>query len=700
MRKCSILALFVFAGVLQAQPAWVNAAKKWSGTISASTSYQETDLAGGKHTLQMRLSGSFEMAPPTDDSPYSFVGNVTGTSISISYRGNGNDGCPFEDVFDASGPTIAESPTARLTTRSANWNFTGGIYRLKGNLTRTRKCSSGTFVTVYEDEQPSVVMSLPSMPYPASGQTLSHTGKITFPVQFSPSFFNITNGSPFDYTLTLAPGGTEEVELELFSGQYQDWRPTAQADGGDGEAIEFTATLKTKDGGVPQQKAEKMEWELVETSREPGVAINWPQVTAQTLPDLHFNEVAGVSGTIGRETVGDEGLKVVTTFLDGAGLTDRLKVYPRDWGGWSTLRVTAILPGGKRVTGKYRGATEADVRLPDRDSGDRVARAWKKAKGVSAGESDDSEDAPAGDGNRGDGLTLYEEYRGFYEEGEHAEGNPKKKDYFAVNQAGGAGRGGLALFQRISGLVVHGKLTIDELSADRVINHNYQAGAHVVDQHGVLVKEDASFAGFAQAVSRVDHPATPRDIDYVGLPSTLPGRPTASPAVSYASATVAHELLHTVNVYHHGETDVTVFWSRDAEGKLYEQATEDQGGQTVAVGGKAEIRAFTEQGQDVTAQVRLGMRELGKENGQHAGWENCVMRYDIADSYISRANANDRYVGIREVAGARLCDTREGITVNQPGRIPQPRYGVASSGRGNCAGQLVVNDRVNPAVRK
>jgi hypothetical protein len=154
-----------------------------------------------------------------------------------------------------------------------------------------------------------------------------------------------------------------------------------------------------------------------------------------------------------------------------------------------------------------------------------------------------------------------------------------------------------------------------------------------------------------------------------------------------------------VNVYHHGESDETVFWSRDGEGKLYEQATEEQNGQVNPIGAAREIRAFTEQGQDVTSQVRVGTRNLGRDNGQHSGWENCVMRYDIADSYISQVNANDRYVGVRELAGARTCDTTEGITVNQPGRSPQSRYGPAAAGRGNCLHQLLVNDRINPATR-
>jgi hypothetical protein len=351
------------------------------------------------------------------------------------------------------------------------------------------------------------------------------------------------------------------------------------------------------------------------------------------------------------------------------------------------------------VVGKYRGASEDNARLPDRDVGDFIARSWRRTKGISGSGGDDQEDQPAGDGNRGDGLTLYEEYRGFYQAGEHAEADPKKKDYFAVNEADSAGRGGLALFKRISGLAVHGELTKEELSEDRVINHNYSASPHVVNQHGVIIKVKPEFQGYAQAVGTTEGPSTPRDIDYVGLPTTMPSRPTASPAVSYASSTVAHELLHTVNVWHHGEVDETVVWSRDGSGNLFEQATVVQDDRTVATGSRKPIRAFTEQGEDFTTSVRLGTRNLGRDNGQHSGVENCVMRYDIADSYISKANAGDRYVKFTEVPGARLCDAREGVAVNQTGRSPQSRYGLAATLRGNCQGQIVVNDGVNPVTR-
>lgn len=699
-----VKAIWMFAGLtalLPAQPEWVVSAKGWTGTISASADHSETDLAGFKHTLSVRLSSTFTMAPAGEDSPYSFEGKHTQTAISMKYSGAGESGCPYVDTFEASGPTTEVDTGVHLTHFRDKWTFSGGIYRLRGNLTRTFNCPppKGPSVLVYEDVQPTVVMSLAGLPYPSGGPSLRSTGTTEYPISFAVALYNVGKATPLQYTLTIESGGSDEEELEITSPTYLDWRPSAADDGNEGEPVEFTATLKTKSGETPRIKIDTLEWELLETSREPGHAINRPQKSTDRRPDLFFKEEFSMTGSMMRLPMDEEGQMVEVSFIGPGGLTDSIKVYPRDWGGWSTLRAVATLENGKKVTGRWTGASEDNLRLPDREKGRFIARSWLKQKGISDGDATDLDELPEGDGHKGDGLSLYEEYRGFYQDGARLEGNPKRKEYFAVNEAGATGRGGLALFQRITGLTVRGKLTRSEIDDDRVVNHNFSASPRVGPQHAVLIVNKSDYKGFAKAESIVNRPSTPKDIEFVGLPPVLPSNPTASPAVSYASSTVAHELLHTVNVYHHGEEDEAVFWSRDADGNLYEQKTEDQDGTEVAVGPKTKIRAFLESGEEVTTRVRLGRRELGHQNGQHSGWENCVMRYDVANTYVADTNANDRYVGIEEVPGAALCDTTEGIGVNAPGRRPQSRYGPSAAGRGTCKRQILVNDAVQPAAR-
>jgi len=72
------------------------------------------------------------------------------------------------------------------------------------------------------------------------------------------------------------------------------------------------------------------------------------------------------------------------------------------------------------------------------------------------------------------------------------------------------------------------------------------------------------------------------------------------------------------------------------------------------------------------------------------------MRYAVAQAY-PKADTNVRYwVKGDELKGIFLCISPVGTGVNAPGRSPQPRYGDADQTtnhpRGNCAGQLCVND--------
>ncbi len=507
-------------------------------------------------------------------------------------------------------------------------------------------------------------------------------------------------------------GKLGDVILEITpSGGYKKWRPSADRDGGDGEPVEFTATLKTKDGGVPEQRIKELEWELMETSAEPGFTINWPQVPDKNEPDLYFKDQPATTPGAVRRAVGETGQKVIVTYSDDGKLSDSIAVHPRDWGGWSTLQVTAVLNDDRRVSGRLAGASEDGVRLPDRDPGRYIARSWLSDKGISDGDRSDLEDQPKGDSNKGDGLTLYEEYRGFYVNGERVEGDPKLKEMFIVNEGeepGSAGTAngvaGIALFQKLTGLKVHGTFKREEMDADRVVNHNASARTpRLGPQHAVLIKVDPELAGQANAFTPDDRPKTPGGVKYVGLPIDILSRPTMNPGVSYAAITVAHELLHAVNVYHHGEGDEVVSWSHDAEGRLFEQNTEEQkDGTYKLVGKRIEIRAFLESGQDVTANADPGLRFLGQRRGQHSGHENCVMRYDLARASVSIANPTSyRYVfgDTKDMQGTGLDDTAQGTDFNKLEREPQSRYGMAARGRGNCKGQILVNDMVPPPAR-
>jgi hypothetical protein len=86
--------------------------------------------------------------------------------------------------------------------------------------------------------------------------------------------------------------------------------------------------------------------------------------------------------------------------------------------------------------------------------------------------------------------SLYEEYRGWVENGKHIEGDPKAKDFFVLNLIGADAKAGINLFEALSQLRVHSRLRRSEMSvAKRLMNANHRDAPHRVDQHGVWVKQ-------------------------------------------------------------------------------------------------------------------------------------------------------------------------------------------------------------------
>jgi hypothetical protein len=310
-----------------------------------------------------------------------------------------------------------------------------------------------------------------------------------------------------------------------------------------------------------------------------------------------------------------------------------------------------------------------------------IADVWKQANGVMGyADVSDNEADPPGDGHAGDGLTLYEEYRGFIIDGQHVEGNPKKKDYFIVNTAGQSYQGGIKMFENLSGLAVHYRLRQNEMPMSRVINPNHGEGAHAVDQHGIVIVPIAADAEYARAVGG---PGTPKSITQVVVPTILPS--AGGDWTAYLQSSLAHELFHTCNVYHHGDASYAlVEWE-------YSSSTHE----VIEVPSDIAVTVLDESGAPypLPADKVLDVT-LGVANDPHTGDDNCVMRYD-SRGYYSKANpATVRYCVKPEPAGQTLCSSPAGTGFNASGHLPQPRYGDAASNRGNCRGQILVNDGV------
>ncbi|MEQ8278460.1 MAG: hypothetical protein RMA76_31945 [Deltaproteobacteria bacterium] len=676
-----------------AQSAEIRAVTAWRLQFT----YEITSaLRAGGQQFDYRVTASGNgVLEPDGEGRVGFSGapNIT---VSIDYMGSAIDGqgCGLVEQLTASGAPNCENPTS-LELGSNGFELDLRCHRMPVTHSFSWQGSCGEQFPYPTDGAP--IVDWPWLaqdvsfdggtvkllfPYPASGVSMGGRDGNQLMGFLAPLFTAIATGTPtpLDYTFqfTLTPAEEEDLTLEIDSASYARWRPSAALPNAAGAPLDVTAKLVSSTGRPPSLRIAEVIWELKNTSREPGIAMNFPSAAMDDELDLRFADD-------GAHVIEDDAQRAVRSNPDG--FTDTVRIEPYDWGGWSQLSVTAVLQGGRRIVGKVRGAAEDGLRVPKRGAGSWVADDWKQTTGVTGlADASDADALPAGDGTPGDGLTLYQEYRGFYVGDRHVTGDPKRKDLFVNNLAKGAATAGIARFGRVSGLKVHGELTPQQMTMARVVNGNRRDGPSVTDQHAIIIEVIAAQSGYAAARGGPGNPKTISSVQLMGDWATLDG--------DYLSKIVAHELFHTVNVYHHGETDEEVTW-RDAMGVLVERR---RGGPAAG----AAIRVLGENGVDATRlmlarlQRMPGLAEdfwLGVTGGQQSGHHDCVMRYNNAETYVSMASASDRYL-ITQPMGSGLCMSPDGTGPNAPAHRPQSRFGAASAGRGSCRAQLLVTDAV------
>lgn len=467
----------------------------------------------------------------------------------------------------------------------------------------------------------------------------------------------------------------EEVEAVLWAeAAYQKWRPAGDRAGEDygGRFLKVFAKLHPK--GKPEGSTEKkatFRFELQDVSAEPGVCMNWPQKKlAKRTPDLAFEQSlnsdlrvdpawSAASGPAGptatsREPAG-EAAATVTSF---------------DFGAFGALRVVAELEEGGEVVASLKGEPEKRrLAIPKDDNENEIADDWEVGVRFAPRAEADEDFFMQGDGHHGDGLSQYEEYRGFMIKGTHQRTEAAFQDLFVHDPD----HLGLGRFAEASRLTVH-RVARDEFAYDieggaanpAVINFN-RGHANLGQQHLILMR-DASLPGdFGYAEGG---PATPKRIQTVWVNRTAC---LWAGGQAQLDATIAHELAHACNVWHHGDLnyDVPEVW------------------QDLAPGGWTPLGT--------------GQWYVAAPRGQNSGVEECIMRYESA-WYYERPDGGYRWrdpaapshftrgekYGPPERPGAIFCESRIGTGVNAEGHKPVPKAGDAL--KGNCQAQLCVND--------
>ena len=525
------------------------------------------------------------------------------------------------------------------------------------------------------------------------------SGSVSYPIVADP----LLQGT-IRITFTASPFPPKPVELVIKEPPgYRQWRPRGSVhEYEEGNTIQVEAELHAPGGGDPAFKAGRITWELLNTSHEPGVCMNWPPSPhVPPWPDFKIQREHNPRLLIDDTTEWQRASQ--TGDLTGSTVT----VSCFDFGAHAALQVTAELTNGDILIGVVAGTPERSLKLPARQPGSLVADVYKQQYGAE-GQIDgaDLDDDPECDGFAGDGLTLYEEYRGFWVGGEWLETDPWTRDVFVQNtmRSHGSTWNGIRYYRGATHLKVHDQLEDEEVRSDHVINFLRSDTPHVVDQHVIYIMPKADPNAPAANAEQVGTPGTAHAVHmpagwktfHTTLSDPLGGR------LGYFAATLAHEMLHSSNVYHHGEADETVTWKlmHRPDGTAYMRETSRAGEADVIIRNEKTGRELHADSLLTGGETEMKVW-LGVPSGQHSGVWNCLMRYDCAEAYRSRFDPAVRYYGFDEDAGAELCSSIVGTGVNGLGHSPQSRYLNAAAPdpphlvraqRGRCDHQVRISD--------
>jgi hypothetical protein len=261
----------------------------------------------------------------------------------------------------------------------------------------------------------------------------------------------VTNpeGQSIDYLANLSvtqPVSATEVEVSVDETVYPSWRPEGNIDAPGKPGNSLTVKIAARAPGDPSKpRRVKLSLTLPYDSEQKGVCINYPANAAKNV-GLRFR----------KEDFADDGPlefideKTVRTRGDERVERAAVTVYAYDFGAWGTLRVSAKDEAGNDAKVMVRGKAVPDLSIPRDDNGNRIADGWE-VTGVPADRSWDGETV-AGQDKAGDGLTLFNEYRGVVAldgsgKREHRRLEPRAKEMFVVDLKA---KFPLDLWQRVS----------------------------------------------------------------------------------------------------------------------------------------------------------------------------------------------------------------------------------------------------------
>jgi hypothetical protein len=437
----------------------------------------------------------------------------------------------------------------------------------------------------------------------------------------------------FQYTVSGgAPKDATEVELIPPEG-YQYWLPQAgenEKEPGNLMLVGIVAHKKDDPDSPPPKKVLKYTITLEDTSKEKGVDLNWPSSATGNGPTADFDfRIDNLS--LNYKLTDDKGQAAATI---EEGLTEFwVQLTSYDWGGWTHLKVVAELSDHSTVVAHVRGLPQQTLAVPKDDDGNHIADAWEQQHNVSNLDPASDEDALPSNGSTGDGIALYDEYRGFHVGGDHTRLSPNFKDLF-VRDFDKLGAGN---YQAATD--IHVRVLQDNEAADN--KESAAAGGSPLyatpnGRYGkvpVIPLRNKNIGDGGVGSTEPQH-GLPATIQEVQIDAAVIAAGYKTDALKQRQATIAHELGHATNVKHH-DGDSLIDYN---VGDVICKNTVKQPDGSVKYTGDISNFLCSDEPEKGSAKIpgpkdKADCWGVAVKGGMFSGNDQCPMRYDMTSLY-------------------------------------------------------------------
>lgn len=158
------------------------------------------------------------------------------------------------------------------------------------------------------------------------------------------------------------------------------------------------------EGGDEDCNAEQIVFTLYDVTNERGRYMNDKEQYDDVDPDLQMSDLNG-DYQITQTTA--------TKQISGKSQSQQVQIVCRDYGAYGKLKAS-VLVGGKWYEADGDGTPDKYITIPMDLNDNKISDFWEKQNNVYGKPAEwDEESNPKGQATNGDGMTIYEEYRGF-----------------------------------------------------------------------------------------------------------------------------------------------------------------------------------------------------------------------------------------------------------------------------------------------